>query len=128
VTWKQCVISINESYERFEEGVGLLARAAKHPPDLALFTRTTVDRCHRVLLLSPLAVELAGGALSERWTDCEAPELFEWDLVIGAPEACDRLGLCRPSFGRTPAPSPVIVIGADPRCVDDPDRAGGQTP
>ena len=111
--WKQCTISIKDSYEQLHEGVRLLALANHDTPDIALFTRTTPDHRHRVLLLSPLAAELAGDALCERWTECEAPELFEWDLVHGTADACERFALCRPSFGKTPR-SPPVIFGEGP--------------
>ncbi|HKR88019.1 MAG TPA: hypothetical protein VJS38_07570 [Phenylobacterium sp.] len=110
--WKQCVISIQDSYEQLHEGVRLLALANKDSVDIALFTRTMPDHRHRVLLLSPLAAELAGDALCDRWTASEAPELFEWDLVHGSPGACERFGLCRPTFGR--GHTPPLVFGEKP--------------
>jgi hypothetical protein len=110
--WKQCRISINTRYERLLEGVRLLALANGNSPDIALFTRTTPDHEHRVLLLSPKAVELAGDALPDCWTDWEAPELFEWDPVFGPPQACERFGLVRPSFGH-PSPIPPVTFGGD---------------
>jgi hypothetical protein len=106
--WKQCTISINDNYERLHEGVRLLALASGDSPQIALFTRTTPDHRHRVLLLSPLAAELAEDALCERWGDCDAPELFEWDLVFGPADACERFGLCRPTFGKAPRTPPLI--------------------
>jgi hypothetical protein len=112
--WKQCAISIHESYECIEDGVALLALSAGDPPEVALFTRTTADRRQRVLLLSPLAVDLIGDALASRWSDCEAPEIFEWDLALGPVEAFTHLGLSRPSFGKSRAPLPVTIIGRDP--------------
>lgn len=112
--WKHCKMRIDECYERIRDGVELLALKAEDPCEVALFSRTTADRCHHVLLLSPRAVQLAGDALSERWAECEAPELFEWDLVVGPHEACGKLGLPRPQFRRSPEPSPIIEIGRDP--------------
>jgi hypothetical protein len=111
--WKQCRISVDESYERFHEGVGLLALANGNSQDIALFTRTTPDHRHRVLLLSPKAVELAGDALPDRWTHCDAPELFEWDAVFGPADACERLGLARPTFKRAPS-TPPVIFGTSP--------------
>ena len=106
--WKQCTISIHDHYEQLHEGVRLLALANKDSADIALFTRTTPDHRHRVLLLSPLAAELAGDALCDRWVECEAPELFEWDLVHGPADACERFALCRPTFGRGSRTPPTI--------------------
>jgi hypothetical protein len=123
--WKQCAISIHEDYECIEDGVALLALSAGDPPEVALFTRTTADRRQRVLLLSPLAVELIGDALASRWSDCDAPEIFEWDLALGPIEAYARLGLSRPHFGKPGAPCPVTIIGRDPRT---PDPAPTATP
>jgi len=112
--WKHSRISITASYERLLEGVRLLALANDNSPDIALFTRTTPDHEHRVLLLTPTAVELAGNALPDCWTDCEAPELFEWDPVFGPPDACERFGLRQPSF-RGAAPTPPITFGGGPK-------------
>jgi|GEM_PF-4580815 len=119
--WKHCKISIDQCYERLLEGVGLLALANGDAPDIALFTRTTPDRQHRVLLLSPRAVELAGDALPEHWADCDAPELFEWDPVFGPPDACERFGLQRPCFDRAP-PTPPVVLGPATGVADQPRR------
>lgn len=112
--WKQCTISIQDSYERLHEGVRLLALASGDSPEIALFTRTTPDHRHRVLLLSPLAAELAGDALCDRWVECEAPELFEWDLVHGTVESCERFGLCRPTFGHG-RHTPPLIFGQGPQ-------------
>lgn len=106
--WKQCKISVDASYERLCEGVGLLALAHHDSLDIALFSRTTPDHRHRVLLLSPKAVELAGDALPDCWTECDAPELFQWDSVFGPADAAERFGLSRPSFGREACTPPVI--------------------
>lgn len=111
MVWKHCIMRIGECYERVRDGVDLLAVKAADPREIALFSRTTADRRHRVLLLSPRAVELAADVLSERWIACDEPELFEWDLVVGPAEACDHLGLCKPRFGRQPEASPIIEIG-----------------
>lgn len=120
--WKHCKISVSESYERLHEGVGLLALANGNSPDIALFTRTTPDHRRRVLLLSPRAVELAGDALPDRWTTCDAPELFEWDPVFGPADACVRFGLSRPRFGRA-QPTPPVIFGDRP---NDPNHAQGR--
>ncbi|CAN7555821.1 hypothetical protein LJR219_003986 [Phenylobacterium sp. LjRoot219] len=114
--WKQCRIAVEASYEQLHEGVGLLALANKDAQDIALFSRTTPDHRHRVLLLSPRAAELAGDALCDRWTECDAPELFEWDPVFGGADACQRFGLCRPSFTRGPTTPPVIFGSEPPPC------------
>jgi hypothetical protein len=106
--WKQCVIPVTASYETFEDGICLLARAHGYPAELALLTRTTADRRSRVLLLSPLAAKLAGDDLCPSWKDCDGPELFEWDVVIGPEDACERLGLNRPVY-REPARRPVVA-------------------
>jgi hypothetical protein len=113
--WKHCFIRLDECYERIRDGVDLLLLGAGDTQDVALFSRTTADRRRRVLLLTPRAVELAGTCLSERWVECDGPELFEWDLVIGTPGVCERMGLCRPRFGRFAQPGPVTMIGRDPR-------------
>lgn len=111
--WKHCRISIGANYERLKEGVRLLALANEDAPEIALFTRTTPCRRHRILLLTPKAVELAGDALPDSWTDCEAPELFEWDLVFGPIDACERFRLCRPCFAGV-RPTPPVVFGRPP--------------
>lgn len=113
MSWKHRTIGFDESYERIRDGVELLALKAGECADVFLFTRTTADRRGRVLLLSPLAVELAGDALGACWVECEAPELFEWDLVIGPPDGCDRLGLRRPRFGRARDASPPFTPGGE---------------
>src|SRR4051794_9929331 len=113
MSWKQCKILVDASYERLLEGVRLMAMANGNSPDIALFTRTTPDHCHRMLLLSPAAVEQAGDALSDLWTDCDAPELFEWDLVFGPADACERFGLAQPNFSRTPS-TPPVILGRSP--------------
>jgi len=113
MTWKQRRIAIEENYERIREGVVLLRLQACDTTGIALLTRTTPDRRHRVLLLTPQAVERAGDALSTQWVDCDAPELFAWDLVVGEPDTCSRFGLPRPQFGKPP-PSPIANIGRDP--------------
>lgn len=118
--WKHCSMRIDECYERVRDGVELLALKAGDTCDVALFSRTTADRCHHVLLLTPRAVELAADALSERWVECDDPYLFEWDLVVGPKEACQQLGLMRPQFGRRPDPSPIIELGRDPCGCQDP--------
>ena len=115
MTWKQCTLPIEESCERIRDGVELLAAAAHDAPDVALFSRTTADRRHRVLLLSPRAVERASEALSARWSDSDTPEVFEWDLIVGCPEAHEHLGLASPRFGRDRPASPVFLMGGDPR-------------
>jgi hypothetical protein len=112
--WMQCIMGIDECYERIRDGVDLLTLRAGDAGDVALLSRTTADRRHRVLLLSPLAAELAGPDLSSRWTPCDGPELFEWDLVVGPPDARERFGLRRPRFGGPPEPTPVAMIGRDP--------------
>jgi hypothetical protein len=111
--WKQLTITIDDGYERIRDGVDLLLASASADDGVGLFSRTSVDRRHRILLLSPRAVEIAGDALSRRWVDCEAPELFDWDLVAGVAGVCERLGLARPRFGRRP-PTPIVEFGRKP--------------
>jgi hypothetical protein len=106
--WKQCAIAYGRPYETLCDGVSLLTLKGAAGCDVALFTRTTADRRWRVLLLSPAAVDLADGALSDQWSECEAPELFDWDIVVGTVEACERLGLRRPRFRQREAPLPYV--------------------
>ena len=120
MAWKQCRIAISASYDRLVEGVGLLALANGNCPDIALFTRTTPDRRHRILLLTPRAIELAGDALPDDWCDCDAPELFEWDLVFGPADACERFCLTRPCFRARP--TPPVIFGTPPNGADKRDR------
>jgi hypothetical protein len=116
MTWKHCAILLDEDYACIRDAVGLMALAAGDPPEVGLFSRTTPDRRQRVLLLSPLAVELAGDALPARWTDCDAPGEFRWDMVFGRDDTCERLGLTRPDFRTSKAQSP----SADPADGDQP--------
>jgi hypothetical protein len=118
--WKHLTIAIEDDYERIRDGVELLLARAADMDDVALFTRTSADRRHRVLLLSPHAVELAGEVLSGRWVDCDEPELFQWDLVVGDAGAGEKLRLARPCFGRREK-SPIIVIGGKPPPPNGPD-------
>jgi len=116
--WMQCKITVEASSARMEQGVALLARANAESPEIALFARTMADQRRRMLLLSPKAVELAGEALSELWTVCEAPELFEWDLVVGPAEASQRFGLQRPSFRPSSLKPPIIFDGSSASQLD----------
>jgi hypothetical protein len=113
--WKQRIIGIDEGYERIRDGVDLLTLKPGCVEGVALLTRTTADRRRRVLLLSPRAVELAGDALAESWQPCDAPELFQWDPVVGSAEICRQLGLARPQFSEGRTPTPITPIGRDPR-------------
>ena len=108
MSWKHRRIPICASYKRLLQGVMLLALANGDSPEIALFSRTTACRRHRVLLLTPEAVRLAGDALPEEWGLCEAPELFEWDRVFGADDACERFGLTRTCIGRSRLTPPMI--------------------
>ena len=122
MTWKQCVFPLTESCERIHDGFELLAAAAGDAADVALFSRPTPDRAGHILLLSPHAVELAGAALSARWTACDLPQSWDWDLALGPPGALARLGLRKsalaPRAGRPPcaatAPTPCLApeVGA----------------
>ena len=120
--WKQAFIPIDASYDRIRTGVEILLAAKHDPCVVALFTRTSADRIHRVLLLSPAAVELVGAVLSRIWSCFDAPQLFEWDLVVGSSESYARLGLSPPKFGINAPKSPIALIGRDP--LDDPSSQG----
>jgi hypothetical protein len=109
--WKQCVLPLEENCERIRDGFGLLAAAVPEATDVALFSRWTPDHRGHVLLMSPKAVAIAGDQLSSRWTPCEAPELHQWDLVQGAKDAPDRLGLR--GLSKTPAAPPARLMDAD---------------
>ncbi len=98
--WKHCIVPLGESCEQIRDGIDLLAAGAHGSAEVALFTRATTDHCGHVLLLSPRGVELAGDALSARWSDCGDPGVYEWDLVEGALGSNELLGLRRPLFSR----------------------------
>ena len=96
MTWKQCVLPLSESCERIRDGFALLAAASGDAPEVALFCRPTPDRGGHVVLLSPRAVALAGGGLSDRWTECADADSHAWDLVAGQPASGALLRLRRP--------------------------------
>jgi hypothetical protein len=99
--WKRCEIDIGDSCECIIDAVALLSLSAGDPPEIALLTRTTEDRRRRLLMLSPLAVELAGDMLPARWTDCDPPGP-DCALMYGQPQSCDCLGVPRPQFKPQP--------------------------